>query len=328
MNEDIQEMINAYRHCFKERVWNGSDKIVWPGDENMSSRYANWRKRMRHTRQDIEYELKQLERIIEKNEVKMKEIKSLRDNLFSGTSVLESRRSVKAATITVQQGHNIKLLTLVTIFFLPLTFVTSVFGMTNMPTDDGYHPFAITTVIICVPTYMLIGSLNTTSGLHFWTRKTSAFFHSVGKALAHSLAFFRYKPRWTHKFLNIEPDPPMANITKKLRSQSAMEGMAARGGFGPPSPGGHHFPLLSPQSTLESPRRLIVPTNTNSSVKFELPRKQTFLEQPAQERDHSSSGSGAELTAKERQAWDGNSGWLSRLLSRRPKSSPDDTKIC
>lgn len=97
------------------------------------------------------------------NEEKMKEIKGLWDNvrwrfqlkflkvdnvpfpqLFSGTSVLESRRSVREAQITVQQGHNIRLLTLVccpafgykfvkaltfckkvTIFFLPLTFVTS-----------------------------------------------------------------------------------------------------------------------------------------------------------------------------------------------------------
>lgn len=66
------------------------------------------------------------------NEEKMKEIKGLWNNvrsniqccilgvdkplpsqLFSGTSVLESRRSVREAQITVQQGHNIKLLTLV-----------------------------------------------------------------------------------------------------------------------------------------------------------------------------------------------------------------------
>lgn len=69
--------------------------------------------------------LREIDRL---NDEKMKEIKGLRDNLFSGTSVLESRKSVQQQAITVQQGHNIKLLTLVTIFFLPLTFVTSVFG--------------------------------------------------------------------------------------------------------------------------------------------------------------------------------------------------------
>jgi hypothetical protein len=42
-----------------------------------------------------------------------------------------------------RQGHNIKLLTLVSIFFLPLTFVTSVFGMTNMPTERHYWMFGI-----------------------------------------------------------------------------------------------------------------------------------------------------------------------------------------
>ena len=68
---------------------------------------------MRYLRQDIEHELDELEVISEHNTDKMKEIRDLRDNLFSGTSVLESRRSVQQASITVQQGRNIKLLTLV-----------------------------------------------------------------------------------------------------------------------------------------------------------------------------------------------------------------------
>jgi hypothetical protein len=46
---------------------------------------------------------------------------------------MEARKSVLQAEITVQQGHNIKLLTLVNLFFLPLTFVTSVFGMEILP---------------------------------------------------------------------------------------------------------------------------------------------------------------------------------------------------
>lgn len=49
---------------------------------------------------------------------------------FSGTSVHESRRSVEQAFIAVEQGRNIKVLTICTIAFLPLTFVTSVYGMT------------------------------------------------------------------------------------------------------------------------------------------------------------------------------------------------------
>lgn len=53
---------------------------------------------------------------------------------MTGTSIKESRT-------TIQQGHNIKLLTLVSIFFLPLTFVTSVFGMTQMPVSKQKEHF-------------------------------------------------------------------------------------------------------------------------------------------------------------------------------------------
>lgn len=220
MNEDIQQMILTYRKVFTESVWEGTSKIIWPGDESVSSRYANWRKRMRNLRADIENELQGLEEIAGRNTEKMKEIKGLRDNLFSGTSVLESRRSVDQAIITVQQGHNIKLLTLVTIFFLPLTFVTSVFGMTNMPPEDSFRPFGIVIVIICVPTYMLIGSLNTTSGVHFWRRKTKQFLSFVGRTFNNVIAFFGYLPEPP----NPHPDPrPLYQ-----RSQSATEGMAAR----------------------------------------------------------------------------------------------------
>ena len=328
MNEDIQEMIRAYRDCFKERVWNGSDKIIWPGDENTSSRYANWRKRMSYLRKDIEYELHQLEKIIQMNEIKMKEIKSLRDNLFSGTSVLESRRSVMQATITVQQGHNIKLLTLVTIFFLPLTFVTSVFGMTNMPPNDGFHAFGISTAIICLTTYLVIGSLNTPSGLHFWTYKTRSFFHILGRWIAVTLALFHYKPRWTYAYHGVQDEGGSYLIRpRKPRSQSATEGMAARGGFGPLSPGGPYSGMLSSPPTFEQQPRLIVPTNTNSTVKIELPSKaRSFIEQQENEKSNSSSGSGADTKPQQgRERRDG--GWLTRSWNRKRRTE-DGNGLC
>ena len=56
-----------------------------------------------------------------------KHIRMLREWLFSGTSVLESRAARK-------QDYNIKLLTVVTIIFLPLMFVTSV--STRLASDD------------------------------------------------------------------------------------------------------------------------------------------------------------------------------------------------
>ncbi len=202
MNEDINEMISAYRRTFTENVWNGSDKIIWPGDAFQSSRYAHWRRRMADLRNEIELEIHGLEQIDRLNDEKIKEIKGLRDNLFSGTSVLESRRSVQQQAITVQQGRNIKLLTLVTIFFLPLTFVTSVFGMTNMNPTASFRIFGVVLVVICVPTYILIGSLNTEGGLQFWSGGTRWLHYHSSYTLARTLGTFGYKPRWTSRYLH------------------------------------------------------------------------------------------------------------------------------
>ncbi|KAI4239959.1 MAG: hypothetical protein L6R40_005390 [Gallowayella cf. fulva] len=274
MNEDIQEMVFSYRKVFTESVWDGSSKIIWPGDESVSSRYANWRKRMRILRAEIEGELHGLESIAAMNSEKMKEIKGLRDNLFSGTSVLESRRSVDQAMITVQQGHNIKLLTLVTIFFLPLTFVTSVFGMTNMDPDEGFLHFGIVTAVVCVPTYFLIGSLNTTSGAHFWRIKTQQFFSSIGRMFASLLALFGFKPQWANRPPNAASD---ASTPKPIyhRSQSARDGMAARdnisGPLAPPNKAQpfDRRPTISPETSNQNALPRLLTTTTATTVHFE-----------------------------------------------------------
>ncbi|KAL8636941.1 MAG: hypothetical protein Q9228_005731, partial [Teloschistes exilis] len=273
MNEDIQEMVLAYRSVFTDHVWDGSSKIIWPGDESVSSRYATWRKRMKSLREDIEIELRGLENISVMNQKKMEEIKGLRDNLFSGTSVLESRRSVDQAMITVQQGHNIKLLTLVTIFFLPLTFVTSVFGMTNMRPDASFHAFGIVTGVVCLPTYMLIGSLNTTSGIQFWRQKTKQFLAFIGRMFTGLLAVFGCSPHWANRPSHHSQTDIPAIKPLQHRSQSARDGMAARGTMqGPPSSGTfNRRPTLSPLQTLNegsSQNQLRKVTHT-STVHFE-----------------------------------------------------------
>lgn len=82
------------------------------------------------------------------------------------------------------------------IFFLPLTFVTvctylavrvrgteptqSVFGMTNMPTTHQFWMFGIVIATVCIPFFVLIGSLNTSSGMQFWRERTKAVFFSIG----------------------------------------------------------------------------------------------------------------------------------------------------
>lgn len=60
-----------------------------------------------------------------------------------------------------------------------LTFVTSVFGMTNMPTVEHYWTFGIVTATVCIPFFLLIGSLNTTRGMEFWRTRWDMGWHSL-----------------------------------------------------------------------------------------------------------------------------------------------------
>ncbi|KAI1626047.1 hypothetical protein EDD37DRAFT_656988 [Exophiala viscosa] len=160
LSNEIKAMIAAYKETFTDEVWSGEHKTLFPGTKEQSSRYNNWRKKLVHTRRQFEKEIIRLEEVLIMFQQQQKDIRGLREWLFSGTSVLESREAVNMAKITVEQGYNIRLLTLVTLFYLPLTFVTSIYGMTNMPTDDSYFPFALTCVGICIPTYLLILIVN------------------------------------------------------------------------------------------------------------------------------------------------------------------------
>ncbi|EXJ81599.1 hypothetical protein A1O1_07663 [Capronia coronata CBS 617.96] len=165
LSNEIKAMIAAYKETFTDEVWSGEHKTLFPGTKDQSSRYSNWRRKLCHTRRQFEKEIAQLEEVLRTFQQQQKEIRGLREWLFSGTSVLESREAVSMAKITVDQGYNIRILTLVTLFFLPLTFVTSIYGMTNMPPEDSYLPFAVTTVGICIPTYLLILVVNSREGL-------------------------------------------------------------------------------------------------------------------------------------------------------------------
>lgn len=131
MNESIKAMIDAYEENFTNEVWEGKHKTLWPLLDGNSARSVYYKKKMAALKTEFETEILRLRNVIDENNARRVEIGELREDLFTGTSIQESRKSVTATETTVQQGHNIKVLTLVSIFFLPLTFVTSVFGMTN-----------------------------------------------------------------------------------------------------------------------------------------------------------------------------------------------------
>lgn len=161
MNDCIKAIMDMYEDTFTDDVWEGKDKTFWPLSEPDSHRSTYFRRRMAGLKREFEKEVKNMAKLYEENDDRRKEIRTLRDQLFSGTSVLESRKSVELSAVTILQGHNIKLLTLVScshsvthvqmltvpqvsIFFLPLTFVTSVYGMTNMDTEHNFKWFGIT----------------------------------------------------------------------------------------------------------------------------------------------------------------------------------------
>ncbi|KAF1968042.1 hypothetical protein BU23DRAFT_572720 [Bimuria novae-zelandiae CBS 107.79] len=172
INDSIKSMIDSFEDTFTDDVWEGKSKTLWPLFEE-SPRNDHWKRRLRTLRLQFEREMKELRTLIRENNERRHEIESLQDHLFSGTSIQESRKSVELSDITVQQGRNIKLLTIVNLFFMPLTFVTSVFGMTNMPGHPStFWPFAATLVAVCIPFFSLIGFLSTDFGYGIWVKKT------------------------------------------------------------------------------------------------------------------------------------------------------------
>ena len=113
MRDGIKAMIDAYEDTFTDDVWEGKHKTLWPMIDEKSKRNDHWRTRMAKIKRDFDKMIKELRKLDDEFDDRRKEIRTLRDQLFSGTSVQESRKSVELSTVTILQGHNIKLLTLV-----------------------------------------------------------------------------------------------------------------------------------------------------------------------------------------------------------------------
>jgi hypothetical protein len=117
INNGIRAMRASYEHHFTSEFWDGKHNILWPHPSPDSADGQAYRAKMAVLRQELEKALMQLDIVKAKNEDTRKEIEKLREQLFAGSSIFESRRAI-------EQGDNIKILTLSTMIFLPLTFVT------------------------------------------------------------------------------------------------------------------------------------------------------------------------------------------------------------
>ncbi|KAK3052503.1 hypothetical protein LTR09_006357 [Extremus antarcticus] len=112
MNESIKALVEAYDDRFTDDVWEGRHKTLWPLLDDTSNRNKHYRKKMAGLREEFNIMLGRLRKLIEENNDRRREIQDLREDLFTGTSIQESRKSVNATETTVQQGYNIKLLTM------------------------------------------------------------------------------------------------------------------------------------------------------------------------------------------------------------------------
>ncbi|KAK2836977.1 hypothetical protein FQN49_006531 [Arthroderma sp. PD_2] len=100
----------------------------------------------------IEPQIRRLEQLDAKFKGLLERTQKLRDGLFSASSVIESR----AAT---DLGENVKLLTYVSIFYMPLGVSAAVWSINA---DYGLTLFGIVTVIVAIATYVLVANLNNT----------------------------------------------------------------------------------------------------------------------------------------------------------------------
>lgn len=166
INTGLAAMVAAYANTFTPDFWSGTHPLLWPHPSSPPSSPEAAAHRQQHLlplRAELEKAVADVSAIIKRNERTRKEVENLRDQLFSGSSIKESRRAI-------DQGDNIQILTMISMIFLPLTFVTSVFGITEFTISPTDWRFALTMVLVCVP-FMAVVVLLQTNGFTFLARR-------------------------------------------------------------------------------------------------------------------------------------------------------------
>ncbi|KAI9670852.1 MAG: hypothetical protein M1817_003737 [Caeruleum heppii] len=113
------------------------------------------------TTRSIDKAIEMLTEKLEWVQRKSAEVRNLRDGLIGASSLFDSRT-------TVRQGDNIRLLTYVTLLFLPLSFCTSIFGMQTILPSLPVKAFAITMPVVTLSTAILVFNLQNL--LDIWER--------------------------------------------------------------------------------------------------------------------------------------------------------------
>lgn len=119
MDREIEDMVTAYGQSLTDAVWKGEHKYIWPGVAEMGPKFNAWRQRMLSIRKDFDYEITQLHSVRSLNGRLQSDIHALRNELFTGLALEESKRAVN-------DSGSMKRMTMLTLLFLPSTFVASV----------------------------------------------------------------------------------------------------------------------------------------------------------------------------------------------------------
>lgn len=132
INDSMGSMINAYKATFTAEFWGGKHPILWPqpaptAPESARQEWQRAQEQMVQVRSELEWSIDDLRGLVKSNLQLQHKIESFREQLYSGSSVKENRTAI-------EQGENIKVLTGVSMLFLPLTFVT-VSSPTDLPTS-------------------------------------------------------------------------------------------------------------------------------------------------------------------------------------------------
>ncbi|POR33374.1 Uncharacterized protein TPAR_06436 [Tolypocladium paradoxum] len=180
INTGIKAMVAAYVDTFTDDFWAGAHPLLWPHPAPASPEGLAYRDRMAVLRRELDKVVAELGEVLKRNERTRKEIENLRDQLFSGSSIKESRRAI-------DQGDNIQILTTISMVFLPLTFVTSVFGITEFTIPATDWRFPVTMVLVCVP-FMLVVFLFQTRGFTVLLRKIRSGASYLALSLPSALA--------------------------------------------------------------------------------------------------------------------------------------------
>lgn len=119
------------------------------------------------------------------------------EDLLNRRMVLESEKPVRLLALQsdTAESHRIMVFTLISIFFIPLSFFTSTFGMIDMGPNIIPSYFAIMMyALIFVNAYIFVGPLNDGNKIERWMRTSRQNFWKEKLVLLSSV--FYYKLKW------------------------------------------------------------------------------------------------------------------------------------